>query len=152
MAHSTLEQPRSLYLSTGNGPFHCGTAQSVSDRNGPFHCATDPYCFRTLPLPLWNCPVLFQGIAPFNWEWPIPLWNCPVLFQGIAPSTVELSSAISGHCPFQIGTAHSTVLGYCPFQLCFRILPLSLLFQDIAPLNSVSGYCPFELCFRISPF
>ena len=114
-------------------------------------------------IPLWNnlglCP--FQlGMAHSTVELPnlfqigtthstVPLTHT---FQDIAPSAVELSSAISGHRPFQIGMAHSTVLGYCPFQLCFRILPLSLLFQDIAPLNSVSGYCPLSLFLDISPF
>ena len=45
----------------------------------------------------------------------------------------------------------NSVSGYRPFELSFRILPLSTLFQDIAPFNSVSGYCPFQLCFRIVP-
>ena len=116
-------------------------------------------------------PNLFQiGTAHFT----VPLTHT---VSGHCPFRCGTASAISGHCPFQLGVAHSTVelprsvSGHCPFHCgtvqchfralplsnrngpfhCFRILPVSALFQDIAPFTSVSGYCPFELCFRILP-
>ena len=127
MAHSTLEQPRSLSLSTGNGPFHCGTAQSVSDRNDPFHCATDPH---------------FSGHCPFR---------C-----GTVQCYFRASPLSTGSGPFHYGTAPFCFRAF-PLSNrngrfhCFRILPVSALFQDIAPFTSVSGYCPFHFCFRILP-
>ena len=93
----------------------------------------------------------FQDIAPSAVELSSAISGHRPFQLGVVHSTMELPRSVSGHFPFQIGMADSTVLGYCPFQLCFSILPLSNLFQDIAPFTSFSGYCPFELCFRILP-